>query len=153
MTQLQPMSEADYAAFIDAHPAPYAADRMRADHITQAEAEAFVRKQTAETLPQGLATPGHQFHNILADDGRQVGSLWLHHAPDQREAFVYDILIDPQFRRQGHAGAALREAQQRLKEAGCAVLGLNVFAHNPNARALYAKLGFAVTSSYMNKVL
>ena len=62
-------------------------------------------------------------------------------------------MIAPQHRRQGHAAGALRQAQQLLKERGCLVLGLNVYAHNPDARALYVKLGFAATSSYMNKVL
>ena len=152
MTQLHPMSEADYAAFMAAHFAPYAADRMQADHITQDEADAFVQAQHAQTLPQGLHTPGHRFYNIRAD-GQTVGSLWINHEPQKSAAFVYDIVIAPQFRRRGHASAALREAQRLLKAEGCRVLGLNVFAHNPNAQARYAKLGFAVTSSYMNKLL
>lgn len=149
MTQLQIMSEAAYAAFMQAHFAPYAADRMQADFLTREQADAFVRRQTADTLPQGRATPGHHFYDIIAE-GRAVGSLWLRHAPGEREAFVFDLLIQPQFRRRGHAGAALREAQRLLRDAGCEVLGLNVFAHNPNAQALYAKLGFKVASSYMN---
>ena len=146
------MSAEDYAAFMAAHLAPYAADRMQADHFTRQEADAFVRKQNAELLPQGRATPDHHFFNIVAG-AQTVGSLWLRHADGHREAFVYDILIEPPYRRRGHATAALGAAQHLLRDRGCQVLGLNVFAHNPHAHALYAKLGFAVTSSHMNKVL
>jgi ribosomal protein S18 acetylase RimI-like enzyme len=149
MIQLQAMSEAAYGAFMQAHFKPYAADRMQADFLTQEQADAFVRRQTADTLPQGRATPGHHFYDIIAEEGR-AGSLWLRHAPGEREAFVFDIVIEPRLRRRGYAGAALREAQRQLREAGCEVLGLNVFAHNPGAQALYAKLGFKVASSYMN---
>jgi len=134
---------------MQAHLAPYAADRMQADFLAQDQADAFVRRQTADTLPQGQATPGHHFYDIIAEAGA-VGSLWLRHMPGEREAFVFDLLVHPQFRRRGYAGAALREAQVLLRQAGCEVLGLNVFAHNPGAQALYAKLGFKVASSYMN---
>ena len=146
------MSAADYAAFSAAHLGPYAADRMQADHFTQEQADEFVRAQTAQTLPQGQETPGHRFFNIVADDVC-VGSLWIFHATGARDGFVYDIVVEPQHRRRGHAGAALELAAQLLREEGCEVLGLNVFAHNPGARALYEKLGFAVKSSYMNKPL
>lgn len=152
MLTLQPMTPPEFAAFMDAHFAPYAADRMQADHLTRAQADDFVRKQSAETLPQGMATPGHRFYCLLAG-GAKVGSLWLHFAAGSREAFVYDIVIEPPYRRSGHASAALQEAQRLLRREGCSVLGLNVFAHNPDAQALYAKLGFTVRSSYMNKRL
>jgi ribosomal protein S18 acetylase RimI-like enzyme len=149
MIQLQAMSQASHEAFMQAHLAPYAADRVQADFLTPAQADAFVRKQTGDTLPQGLATPGHHFYDIMAE-GRAVGSLWLRHLPGEREALVFDLLVHPPFRRRGFAGAALREAQVLLRQAGCEVLGLNVFAHNPGAQALYARLGFKVASSYMN---
>ncbi|MDB5806735.1 MAG: hypothetical protein JWN73_4057 [Betaproteobacteria bacterium] len=93
------MSAADYAAFAEQHFAPYAAGRVLADHISQTEAEAFVRKQTAATLPQGQATAGHRFYNIVDAADTQVGSLWVRHAVGEREAFVFDLVVDPPFRR------------------------------------------------------
>ena len=65
------MNADDYAAFMAAHHGPYAADRMQADHFTQEEADAFVRKQNADVLPQGLTTPDHHFYNSC------VWTVWI----------------------------------------------------------------------------
>ncbi len=42
----------------------------------------------------------------------------------------------------------MNAAAVRCRDAGHPYLGLNVFAHNPNARALYDKLGYRVTLDY-----
>jgi len=53
--------------------------------------------------------------------------------------------------REQFAGNATAESIAR--DAGCATLGLNVFADNPGAMALYHILGFQTVSRHLNKVI
>lgn len=151
--KLEAMDAGDFAAFVERLIPPYAAERAAADHISLEAATAFARKQTAEILGAGHLTPGHLLFNIENGEQERVGDLWVKFDADAQEAFVYEINIYPAFRRQGLASAALNTVQALLKEQGCRVLGLNVFAPNHGAQALYARLGFAAQSSYMNKLL
>jgi ribosomal protein S18 acetylase RimI-like enzyme len=47
----------------------------------------------------------------------------------------------------------LQAIEPRVRELGVTGIGLHVFAHNPGAQALYAKLGYNVTSINMRKNL
>jgi len=153
MVKLEPMDAVDFAAFIERLIPPYAAERAAADHVSLEAAEQFARKQTGEILTQGHLTPGQLLFNVENAEQERVGDLWVKFDADAQEAFIYEINIYPAFRRQGLASATLNAVQALLKAQGCRVLGLNVFAPNRGAQALYAKLGFAVQSSYMNKRL
>jgi ribosomal protein S18 acetylase RimI-like enzyme len=75
-----------------------------------------------------------------------VGDLWLDTA--QTMAFVYNIEVDEGHRRRGYGAAIMNAAARHCRDAGHPYLGLNVFGHNPNARALYDKLGYRVTLDY-----
>ena len=68
-------------------------------------------------------------------------------------AYLYELAIWPQYRRQGHAEAAMRAFERRARESGCAGVALHVFGHNLKARKLYAKLGFEETNVNMYKPL
>lgn len=154
MTQvsLEPMNDAQCEAFLEACLAPYIADRAEADFVSLAEAEQFARGQHARILPQGRLTVGHRFLRIMAG-AEPVGGIWIYTDPQRREAFLYNIMIEPDRRRQGFATAALTAAEELLRSEGCRVLGLNVFATNAAALALYHRLGFRTASSYLNKQL
>jgi ribosomal protein S18 acetylase RimI-like enzyme len=75
-----------------------------------------------------------------------VGDLWLDTA--QTMAFVYNIEVDQDHRRRGYGAAIMNAAARHCRDAGQPYLGLNVFGHNPHARALYDKLGYRVTYDY-----
>jgi GNAT superfamily N-acetyltransferase len=75
-----------------------------------------------------------------------VGRLWLN--VDQPMAFVYDVEVREEQRRRGYGAGLMNAAAIWSREHGHPVLGLNVFAHNPGARALYDKLGYRVTNEY-----
>ena len=149
---LRPMTAAEADAFLaDIAPA-YAAERAVADRISLEAAHAFVREQHAHLLPQGHATPGHQFHAIVAA-GETVGGVWFACAGAGGEAFLYNITVAPQWRRRGHARDALALVEAEARAAGCTRLGLNVFPPNRGAIALYEHSGFATMALYMNKRL
>lgn len=104
------------------------------------------RTMMGELLPSGLESPGMEFH-VAEVDGDAVGDLWL--STGDTMAFVYNIEVRPEQRRRGYGAAIMSAAARRCRELGHPVLGLNVFAHNPHARALYDKLGYRVTHDYV----
>ena len=79
----------------------------------------------------------HFFTAWVGDAG--VGSLWL--CTLDPMAFVYDVVVDEAQRRKGYGAAIMNAGALWSREQGHPVLGLNVFAHNPGARALYDRLG------------
>lgn len=154
LVALEPCTGEDFEAFLAATLPRYARERAEGDGIPLAEAEAFARRQRAELLAQGPETPGHRVWRIVERaSGQGVGWLWLFVDAARGEAFVYDVTVLPAHRRRGLASAALREAFAQARALGAVRIGLNVFAANAPARALYARLGFREASLYLNRRL
>jgi ribosomal protein S18 acetylase RimI-like enzyme len=132
----------------------YVAERAKADHISLQEASEFAERQLAQILPQGSQTPGHHFVWMIAGDrAERVGFVWYFADAQRREAFIYDLWVEDAHRRRGYASAALSAVADDVRRLGCERLGLNVFATNPAAAALYQKCGFAAVTQHMNKRL
>ena len=111
---------------------------------------------TAASLPLGLRTPDNYLFEIVAgEDGACVGYLWFAVVEKNglQSAFVYDVAIKPEFRRQGHAQAAFDALEPLVRKLGLSSIGLHVFSQNAGAQALYRKLGYGVTSVNMLKHL
>jgi ribosomal protein S18 acetylase RimI-like enzyme len=98
-------------------------------------------QQQLQTLGYLASFPDAQFL-LLEHLGAPVGRLVLHEA--DCELRIVDIAIAPAARRRGHARSVLRSIQDRAAGQSAA-LTLRVRKDNPNARRLYASLGFAVT--------
>ena len=90
-----------------------------------------------------------------ADQGRAVGALWLMVNLDspRPSGFILDLEIDEPYRRKGYGRAAMLELERLARGMGLRQLGLNVFAHNAGARALYESLGYGLGSLNMLKDL
>lgn len=86
-----------------------------------------------------------------------VGCLWLGNAVDQqqgdRHSYVLALYVAPAHRRQGIATALLQKAQAWAQARGDRQIGLQVFAGNEGAIALYRKLGYQTHSLWLNKPL
>lgn len=107
-------------------------------------------------LPQGRATPHHYLYSLFADEQDEpVGILWFGDTDEtcQRAAFLYDIYIHPPYQRRGYASMAIQLLEQKSRELGLPSIGLNVFAKNLAAQALYRKMGFMPTELTMIKQL
>lgn len=142
--ELRPMSQAEFDTFLATMGDDYAAELAAAGLTPEAAAERS-RQQMAELIPDGLASPGMVFFTAWARQ-RPVGRLWL--STEHPMAFVYDVEVREQERRQGFGAAIMNAGAIWSREQGHPVLGLNVFAHNPGARALYDRLGYRVTVDY-----
>ena len=139
-----PMTDAEFDDFVSGQVEEYAGE-LAAAGMTEEAAAKQSREQMAQLIPDGLASPGmHFFTARVGDEG--VGSLWL--CTLEPMAFVYDVVVEESQRRKGYGAAIMNAGAIWSRDQGHAVLGLNVFAHNPGARALYDKLGYRVTQDY-----
>jgi len=146
-------------------PAEYRTATERREAETARELAAFLpaelareraREGTARFLPDGPDTAGH--HLVVAEDatGRAVGDAWI--GPDPRQsvggtaaAWLYDLHVRPEVRRQGFGSAILRAAEQLTAREGWTALGLNVFGGNEAAIALYRANGYRVDAMSLRK--
>ncbi|MBC7941379.1 MAG: GNAT family N-acetyltransferase [Chitinophagaceae bacterium] len=158
-TRLVPMRESAYPGRVGAAVRAYAEDNVAACRWPAEGALQRARDTFAGLLPLGLATPDNHLFEIVAGDaggtGVTVGWVWLamEHPPGDPHAFVYNIEIAAAHRRQGHGWRALQALEAVARRLGARSIGLHVFANNPQAQALYARLGYAVTGVNMNKPL
>ncbi|MGE6108471.1 GNAT family N-acetyltransferase [Aeromonas sobria] len=155
-TELVAMSQGQYERYVAQSWRDYAEENVATGRWPQAGALARARAEYEALLPQGLATSSQQLFAIQDGAGQTVGGLWLaiRTAPDgQRSGFVYDITILPGARRQGHGRRAFTLLESLARAQGLVSIGLNVFANNPAALALYRRLGYRVTNLAMSKAL
>jgi ribosomal protein S18 acetylase RimI-like enzyme len=115
------------------------------------------RQSTARFLPNGIATPRHRLLVAENADGEIVGHAWLGlEDPRTRSsevAYLYDIRIREEHRRHGYGNAMLAAIEDLARQAGATSVGLNVFARNRGAVALYFGRGFRITTQQMSKSL
>lgn len=145
-----------FAAYKAAEVAEFAADNVRCGRWPAECALGRSLAEFDELLPQGLATPQHHLLEILASDtGPCVGTLWWadEERAGGRAAFVYDIVVQHAFQRQGHARRALIALESQVAAQGLSRISLHVAGDNPGAQALYRQLGFGITGVSMLKQL
>ena len=156
MIQLVPMTADAFDAYRQRGIEEYAAEHVRAGRWSAEEAHAAAAREYEELLPQGTATPNHYLYTIQDDTvPAAVGLLWfaLNDEAGRRRVFIYDIEIDPAFRRRGYATAAFSALEAEARALGAHEIRLHVFGHNHDARRLYEKLGFVATNITMSKPL
>ena len=155
MQVLRPMSTAEYAAWLTAAVPAYAADKVASDRWSHEEAAERARKEYDQLLPMGLETENNFFFAVLDESGNTVRSLWFTEAPriGYKVAYVLDIIIQQQYRRQGHASRAFHAMEVEATKRGLAGIALHVFGNNVGARAFYSELGYTPTNINLYKSL
>jgi ribosomal protein S18 acetylase RimI-like enzyme len=149
------MTQAQFDAWLPEAIAGYAHENVVSGRWSEEEAVQKSREQHDQLLPQGPATPDHHLWTIVRTGDRQrVGLLWVNlmHSP-RPNAFIFNIEIDPEFRRRGYAEAAMRKLEGEARRMGAESIRLHVFGHNTAARPLYEKLGYVATNINMVKPL
>lgn len=142
--ELRAMTEEEFDRFFEHLVENYAATLVAAGASSEVAAERSA-EQTVQLLPAGRESPGMRFfHGWVGDT--VVGVLWLY--VSETMAFVYDVEVRESQRRKGYGAALMNAAALWSRDHGHPAIGLNVFAHNPGAKALYDKLGYEVTVDY-----
>ena len=155
MASLRRMTEPEYDAWLAHAVAVYAADKVASGQWAEDESVTLAAREHATLLPQGLSTPDHYLYRIDDDRGVAVGVLWfaVKSKFDAPVAYVYNIEVMPEHRRQGHAHGALLALEHEARRLGLTGVALHVFGHNTTAQALYAKLGYSPTNINLFKSL
>ena len=153
MSVLRPISDDEYAAWLETVIPGYAEDKVASGQWPAESALELSRKNYAELLPKGKDTENNHIYSVLGAGGEVVGTLWFvaEERADRRIAYVYDIFISPQRRRQGHAFRAFQALEREVANLGLSGIALHVFGHNHEAQALYRKLGYVATNINMYK--
>lgn len=153
MTRLEPMDQAAYDAWRTATVREYADEKVAAGAWPAAEAMERSEDEFQKLLPKGRLTEGHQIRSMVDESGQGVGHAWYvaEDRPIGRVIFIYDIAVEPEHRRKGHAQAALRAIEDDARTMGCVGVQLHVFGGNAGARELYRKAGYEETDVMMLK--
>lgn len=155
MVMLVPMTEEEFERSRRADIQGYAQDKVRSGNWPSEGALERAMREEAQLLPDGLHTKDHFFYSIVEETtGQKVGTLWVHITMDtpHRDAFLFNIQVDEQFRGQGYGSQALLALDKLLARLGVESLGLHVFGFNTRAFELYKRVGFEVTNINMRKV-
>jgi GNAT superfamily N-acetyltransferase len=142
--ELRPMTQEEFDVYVDGSTEQYIGELAAAGMSPEA-ARKQGEEQMAELVPHGLESPGQTFFTAWVGD-TPVGTLWL--STERPMAFVYDVEVREDQRRQGYGEAMMNAGARWCRDRGHPALGLNVFGHNPNARSLYDKLGYHVTRDF-----
>jgi ribosomal protein S18 acetylase RimI-like enzyme len=156
MTSLSPMRAEEFPAYRENAIAGYAEDCVASHRWPSEGSIERSRADFDNSLPQGIATPDNYLYEIWASESEPtVGVLWfaIEEKNGLRKAFVYDIEIKPEHRRQGHARQAFVLLEPIVSALALDSIGLHVFSQNRAAQALYEKLGYVVTGINMQKRL
>ena len=149
------MTEPEFAAWLAQAIPAYAADKVASGQRSLQDSLALSAKEHDELLPQGLATPDNHLFMIVDANNVAVGMLWFAVQPkfEARVAYVYDIEVLPERRREGHAHRAFVALEDEARKLSLSGIALHVFGHNQAARALYASLGFEPTNISLFKTV
>jgi ribosomal protein S18 acetylase RimI-like enzyme len=150
---LEPMTQARYDTWLETTIREYAAEKVASGNYAEEGSLERSKGEFDTLLPQGLQTPGHEIRSMVDDGGAPVGYVWftIEDRPVGRVVFIYDIAVDPEHRRKGHAQAALREVETYARDHGCIGVMLHVFGSNAGARQLYQRAGYEETNVMMLK--
>ena len=150
---LRPMTEAEYQRLRASIFEDYARETASVRSTSLEEGRQEAARQFDALLPDGIASKGHYFWRIIADDGSAVGDLWVLVEPEKQRAFIYFIGIDEPFRGRGYSKAAMLALETAVKPLGASHIDLNVFGDNTVAIPLYESLGYRPTAMNMRKAI
>jgi len=152
----RPMRPDEYGPWLATEAGNYTAELV-ASGLAPEQAAAKAEADHATALPHGPATPDTLLC-LLEADGAPVGSVWVNtrqgSTPDGSPlAWVFDIVVDEARRGRGHGRALMLLAERECLARDVHHLGLNVFAGNRTARALYTSLGYTPFLHVLHKQL
>jgi ribosomal protein S18 acetylase RimI-like enzyme len=147
------ISDEEFAAYSEASVASLAEAEAKAFEFDLHESQERAKAAFQRLVPGGKVATSAQRICVIECATIDVGVIWYELRNENRDGYIYDIIIWPQFRRRGYGQRAFRLLEQQLRAAGIRRIVLNVFAHNLAAHAFYEALGYAPRSSLMMKLL
>lgn len=150
MITLETIQQADFERFLEHEVREYAADHVRNGNWPAEGSLERSRKEFESLLPDGILSQ-NQYLWSICDGTEKVGVLWVE--VKNGKAFIYDFVIEEQFRGRGFGKQALTAMEEKLNAMNVESVGLHVFGDNVGAQELYKKVGFRITGIHMQKRL
>jgi ribosomal protein S18 acetylase RimI-like enzyme len=148
----EPFPSSDLAEWIGHTRQNYIDERVDGGDA-RAEVEGEGNSTIERLFPGGSPAPGQLVGQLISAE-QAIGYLWIGIArTDPQRWWVWDVMIDEQFRGQGYGRQAMKLAEMLARREGALTLGLNVLGQNRVARALYTSLGYTDTAVQMRKAL
>jgi ribosomal protein S18 acetylase RimI-like enzyme len=153
MLRLVPLSDQDLKVWLTAMWADYR-QQLLITGFTSDEASLNIEQNEKALFVNGAPNDDQRFFDVM-DDETKVGTLWLATREERSagEWYVYDIVIDEEFRGKGFGRSTMQAAEDYVKSHGGTKLGLNVFGTNAVARGLYESLDYKTMTIGMRKDL
>ena len=148
MISLKTMQQEDFDRVIESEIRGYAADHVRNGNWPEEGSLERSRKEFETLLPDGVHTPNQYLWSLL-NGVQKLGFIWVQ--VKDRKAFIYDFLVEEEFRGKGYGKQALAAMDEKLKSMDVESVGLHVFGDNVTAQELYKKMGFEITGIHMQK--
>ncbi|MGJ8528996.1 GNAT family N-acetyltransferase [Maritalea sp.] len=154
-TKIRPMRQSEFDIWLPHCTNEFAKEKAQVLEIADDQALKLSQESFERSFPNGLASPGNNLFSILDDADQVIGTIWFVVSTKwgATTAFIYDLEIQPDHRRQGHAKAAMSLIEPEAKKLGATKLALHVFGFNHGAANLYKKLGYKTTDISMAKPL
>ena len=149
------MSQDEFDEFRPRTLATLAAELVRAHGSAPDAARRSAERSLESLIPGGrLPAPDQHLYSIRRER-EPVGGVWFGIRRDHSvtEAYIWDLWIEPEWRKHGIATAAMDQLEIIVKGLGIRRVALNVFAHNTDAARLYERLGYVPVSAQMTKRL
>lgn len=157
MVKLEYLDDADFDAYLKAGIENYANEKIAAGTWTKEGSLEKARAAYARLLPDGRKTKDQHLFSIIDEaTSQKVGIVWLGvnlHSEDVSGAFIWDIIVFPEFRGRGYGKGAMIALDAKARELGESKITLHVFGHNTTAIQLYGKVGYTATDLIMSKDL
>ncbi|MCQ4086448.1 GNAT family N-acetyltransferase [Saccharibacillus sp. JS10] len=153
---LEPMNEEEFRVYRARAVIEFAEDKVKAGTWNEEESLKLSEESYRKYLPDGIHTEGHHLYMIRQpNEQKQIGNIWLHvsEAPAGTVAFLYDIVIEEEYRGKGFGQATMQALDEAARSLGATTIGLHVFGHNETALHVYQKAGYVITDYQMSKKL
>jgi ribosomal protein S18 acetylase RimI-like enzyme len=148
------MREVAFVDYLASSISSYAEQGIASGRWTAESALVNAKAEYANLLPQGLHTANNRLFEIRETNGHEtVGYLWfaIQEKYGSKVAYVFDLRIDEQHRRKGHARRAFLALEEMASDLNLSSISLHVFWQNVGAQALYRRLGYSETGINMRK--
>jgi len=153
--QLVKMNFEQYQIWFTRSKEEYIKTKMESNGYTRLEAEQIASDSYAKLLPLGHVSVDQFLYSIYHEEfnDKIIGYLWFYFKTNgqSKKAFIYDIIIEEEYRGKGYGRLAMLACEIEAKKLGAMNLGLHVFANNAAAIALYQSLGYVTTDFSMEK--
>ncbi len=154
MIRLEKMKPDEFEVYSEGLVRNYAIENVKSGRWEEKDSIEKSRREIDSLLTDGLNTRYHKLLSIVeTDHNHKIGYFWLHIFPNTKKGFIYDFVIQKEFRGKGCGKRSLEALEEYAGDLGIENLSLHVFAHNTAAVSLYKKMGYEVTNMNMAKAI